>query len=126
MFFVGSVLRMGVWASETFSPSPSPMAAFEQGYWWIVLVLLVGGLFSTVTLAVLYSYAERSIPIRSAWKKGFLFGGLSWLVSRMPATYYAWLMYSYPGVITIVETINGIAGSVVTGVVLAIVFERIK
>jgi hypothetical protein len=29
-------------------------------------------------------------------------------------------------VITIVETINGIAGSVVTGVVLAIVFERIK
>jgi hypothetical protein len=129
IFLTSSVLHIAIWVLGVsprlnMSPSSDPAGVFGQGYWWVVL--LVGGLVFTVTLALLYSYAEKSIGMRSAWRKGFIFGGLSWLISRAPATYYGWLMLNYPNVASIMDTMNGIVSSIVSGVVLAIVFERMK
>jgi hypothetical protein len=94
------------------------------GNW--MLLMLIGSLFSTVFLAILYSYTEKGIGIQSIWKKGLFFGFLLWLASKLPTSYYTWLMYTYPDVLNVIETINGLIGGIVAGVVLAFLYERIK
>ena len=129
-FLVGNILYMNPLISRIYSeygdwPGSKPMDYFGGLGNWLTL-MLVGGLVSTVFLAILYSYTEKGIDIRSSWKKGLLFGILLWLVSTVPTSYYTWLMYSYPDILIIIETFNGLVGSIVAGMVLAIVYEKIK
>jgi hypothetical protein len=129
-FVVGSLLYMnplvsGIYSKYSDYPCSKPMDMFGGlGNW--MLLMLIGGLFSTVFLAVLYSYTEKGIGIQSTWKKGLFFGFLLWLVSKLPTSYYTWLMYTYPNVLNVIETINGLIGGIVAGVVLAFLYERIK
>lgn len=60
------------------------------------------------------------------WKKGLFFGILLWLVSKVPASYYTWLMYTYSNTLNLIETFNGLVGGIVAGVVMAEVYERMK
>ncbi len=84
-------------------------------------------MFSTVFVAALYSYTEKGIGIgiKSTWRKGLFFGVLLWLVSTVPTSFYTWLMYTYPEMLIIIETFNGLIGGVVAGIVLAGVYEKL-
>lgn len=129
-FLIGSVLYMNPLISGIYSkygdwPGLRSMDYFGGLGNWLTL-MLIGGLVSTIFLAILYSYAEKGINIKPNWKKGLLFGFLLWLVSTIPNSYYTWLMYSYPGILNTIEAINGLIGSIVAGMVLAIVYERLK
>ncbi|MBS3052462.1 MAG: hypothetical protein J4428_03780 [Candidatus Aenigmarchaeota archaeon] len=129
-FFVGSALYMNPFVSEIYAkysdwPGLRPMSSFGGlGNW--LLLMLFGGLFSTVLLAFLYSYTERGIGLKPVWQKGLFFGVLYWLVSRLPGAYYMWLMYTYPNILNIVELFNGLIGSMVAGLVLAILYKKLK
>ncbi len=129
-FLVGSVLYMNPLVSSIYSqysnyPCSKPMGLFGGlGNW--LLLMMVGGLVSTIFLAILYSYTEKGIGIKSAWKKGLLFGVLLWLVSKVPTSYYTWLMYTYPDILNLIETFNGLIGGIVAGVVLAVVYEKLE
>lgn len=129
-FLIGSVLYMnplvaGVYSQYSDWPGSKSMDSFGGLANWLSLMLL-GGLVSTVFLAGLYSYTEKGIPIKPAWKKGLFFGILLWLVTKVPASYYTWLMYTYPDILNLIETINSLVGSIVAGVVLAVLYERLK
>jgi len=60
-----------------------------------------------------------------AWLQQF-FGILLWLVSKVPASYYMWLMYTYPNTLNMIETVNGLIGSIIAGIVLATAYEKLK
>lgn len=92
---------------------------------WLFL-MMAGGIASTIFLAILYSYTEKGIGIKSIWKKGLLFGFLLWIGTKVPASYYTWLMYTYPNTLNIIETINGLIGGLIAGIVLAALYEKIK
>jgi hypothetical protein len=92
---------------------------------WLAL-MLVGGLVSTIFVALLYAYTEKGIRVKTAWKKGLIFGVLLWLVSKLPTSYYTWLMYNYPDTLNVIEAINGLVGGLVAGVVLAVLYERLR
>lgn len=129
-FIVGNILYMNPLVSDIYSqysspPCSKPMDSFGGLGIWLSLMLL-GGLASTVFLAVLYSYTEKGIAIKPIWKKGLFFGFLLWFITKVPASYYGWLMYTYPDILNLIETINGLVGGLVAGVVLAIVYEKIK
>ncbi len=129
-FVVGSVLYMNPFVSEIYSqysgyPCSKPMELFGGLGNWLILMLL-GGLFSTIFLAFLYSYTEKGIGIKSTWKKGLLFGILLWLVSKVPTSYYTWLMYTYPDILNLIETFNGLIGGIVAGIVLAVVYDKLR
>ena len=130
-FIVGSLLYMNPLVSgiyeqygKTYACS-KPMESFGGVGTWLFLMLL-GGLISTIFLAVLYSYTEKAIPIKSAWKKGVFFGLLLWFVSKLPTSYYTWLMYTYPDVLNWIETFNGLIGGIAAGIVLAVVYEKFR
>jgi len=129
-FLVGSFLYMnplvsGIYAEHGNWVGSKPMESFGGITNWMIL-MLIGGLISTVFVAFLYSYTEKGIGIKSTWKKGLFFGFLLWLVYKVPSSYYIWLMYSIPNILNVIETINGLVGSIVAGIVMAILFERIK
>ena len=129
-FLVGNVLYMnpivsGIYSKYSNYPCSKPMDYFGGLGNWLIL-MLAGGLISTVFLAILYSYTEKGLGIKSTWKKGLFFGVLLWLVYKVPTSYYTWLLYSYPDILNIIETFNGLIGSIVAGVVLAIVYERLN
>jgi len=129
-FLAGSVLYMnplvsGIYAQYSNYPCSKPMGLFGGLGNWLML-MLVGGMATAVFLAFLYSYAEKGIEIKSAWKKGLFFGILLWLVSKVPASYYMWLMYTYPNTLNMIETVNGLIGSIIAGIVLATAYEKLK
>lgn len=129
-FLVGNVLYMnplvsGIYAGAGAYYCAKPMDSFGWlGNWF--LLMMAGGLVSAVFLAFLYSYTEKGIRITPVWKKGAAFGILMWLVSALPASYNTWLLHTYPDILVIVETINGLIGGIVAGVVLAILYEKIN
>jgi len=129
-FIVGCILYMNplvsaVYASTNASACSKSIELFGGVGNWLFLMLL-GGIVSTVFVAVLYSYTEKAFGTLATWKKGALFGVLLWFVSKLPASYYTWLLYNYPDIMIIIETFNGLIGGIVTGVVLAVLYEKIK
>ncbi len=129
-FLVGNILYMNPLVSGIYSqygnyPCTKPMDSFGGLGSWLLL-MMVGGLISTIFLAILYSYTEKGIGIKSTWKKGLLFGFLLWIVTKVPTSYYTWLMYTYPDILNIIETINGLIGGLVAGIVLAELYEKLK
>lgn len=129
-FIAGSILYMNPAVSNIYLQNSNyacskPMDLFGGLGNWLLLMLL-GGLVSTIFLAVLYSHTEKGIAIKSVWKKGLFFGILLWLVSEVPSSYYFWLMYTYPNTLIIIETINGLIGRIVAGIVMAVVYEKLK
>lgn len=99
-FLVGNVLYMnpivtGLYPEYSDWPGMKPMDYFGGLGNWLIL-MLVGGLISTILLTVLYSYTEKGLDMKSVWKKGLIFGILLWFVSTLPNSYYTWLMYTYP------------------------------
>jgi hypothetical protein len=128
-FIAGSILYMNplvsdIYSSNTFIGS-KPMDLFGGTMNWLAL-MMIGGLVSTVFLAFLYSYTEKGIKIKSTWKKGAFFGFLLWLVTTLPASYNAWLMYTIPEILITIELFNGLIGGLVAGITIAILFEKLK
>jgi len=128
-FLVGNILYMnpfvaGAYADQGNTCSKSMDLFGGLGNW--LLLMFAGGFVSTIFVAVLYSYTETGIKLKPVWKKGLLFGFLLWLVSTLSTSYDTWLLHSYPDMLIIIETFNGLIGGLVTGVVLAIAYERIK
>ena len=127
-FLFGSVLYMNPWTSEIYAqyadwPGNQPMEAFGGTMVWLVY-MMVGGMVSTVFLAFLYHYTEKGIKLAPVWKKGLFFGFLFWLVSTAPQAYNAWLLTSRPLVLIQIETVSGLIGSLVAGVLLAVLYKR--
>ena len=128
-FIAGSILYMnpltaGVYGNNANWQCSKPMESFGGLGVWLALMLL-GGLVSTVFMAVLYAYTEKALP-GGPWIKGLFFGVLLWLVSKVPASYYTWLMYTYPNMLNLIETFNGLVGSIVAGVTLAVLYEKLS
>jgi hypothetical protein len=129
-FMVGNVLYMnpltsGIYSQYSNYPCSKPMDSFGGLGNWLLLMMSMG-LLSTVFVAFLYSYTEKGIGIKSTWKKGLFFGILLFFVNKLPTFYYTWLMYSYPDVLNLIETFNGLIGGIVAGIVLAVIYEKIK
>lgn len=129
-FLVGNILYMnplvsGIYAKYSNYPCSKSMDSFGGLGDWLIL-MFIGGLISTVFLAFLYHYTEKGIGIESTWKKGLFFGFLLWLITKVPTSYYTWLMYTYPNILNIIETFNGLIGGIVAGIVLAVVYEKLK
>nr|QBM01358.1 hypothetical protein [uncultured archaeon] len=129
-FIVGSLLYMnplvsGVYAQYSNYPCSKPMDVFGGLINWLFL-MLIGGVVSAVFMAFLYAFTEKGIDIKPAWKKGLLFGFLLFLVNKLPTSYYSWLMYTYPNVLNVIETFNGLIGGLVGGVTLAVVYAKLK
>jgi len=129
-FIVGNLLYLNPLTTEMYAKYGPSMCSKSMDLFggvgpWLGL-MFIGGFVSTIFLAILYSYTEKGINIKPAWKKGLLFGFLFWLVGTLSTTYDTWLLHSYPDAIIFVELINGLIGGLVAGVVLAIAWERTR
>lgn len=129
-FIVGSILYMNPLVADVYAqygawPGAKPMDDFGGlGNW--MLLMFAGGLVAAVFIAILYSYTEKGIKIRKAWKKGALYGFLFWLATGPQYHYNVWLMYKVADIINIIELFNSLIGSLVLGIVLAVVYEKVK
>ena len=92
---------------------------------WYVL-LLVSNLFLTFFIAILYSYTEQGIAIKSAWKKGLFFGFLLFLVSGFPSVCYKWMLSSYPDMLNVIDVVGFLVSNLIVGAVLAVVYEKLS
>jgi len=105
-------------------PGAKPMEFFGGMDNWL---FLTGG--GTVLLmiftAMLYSYIDKAVKMKSVVKKGAFFGSLLWLSYTLPAVYHIWLMYTYPGILLLLELVLSFIGNVITGIVLAWLYERL-
>lgn len=118
-FIIDMVFFLNPLISETYSQYIDLIKPTNYLAW------LFGSLFSTFFLAILYFYTERGIGIKSIWKKGLFFGFLFWLVSSIPISYFIWLKFNYPDII-IMETINRLIGNIITGILLATIYKKLK
>jgi hypothetical protein len=67
-----NLLVSGIYLKYANYPCSKPMALFGGlGNW--LLLMLVGGLTSTILLAVLYSYTEKGIKMNKYLEKGVIF-----------------------------------------------------
>jgi|GEM_PF-1378697 len=129
-FIVGSILYMNPLVADIYAqygdwPGAKPMDDFGGlGSW--MLLMFAGGLVAAVFIAILYSYTEKGIKIKQAWKKGALYGFIFWLATAPQYHYNIWLMYKIADVINIIELFNSLIGSLVLGIVLAVVYEKVK
>lgn len=129
-FIVGSILYMNPWVSDIYAqygtwPGTKSMDEFGGlGNW--MLLMFAGGLVAAVFIAVLYSYTEKGIKIKAAWKKGALYGFIFWLATAPQYHFNIWLMYQIPDIINYIELFNGLIGSLALGITLALVYEKIK
>lgn len=130
-FFVGSALYMnpftaGVYAQFSAGYACSkPMEMFGGVGPWLGLMLL-GSLFSMVFLAAIYSYTEKGFGQIPAWRKGLYYGVLIWVAMKIPTSYYTWLMYAYPDILNLIETVNGLIGGLAGGITLAVLYEKMR
>lgn len=129
-FMVGNLLFMNPMTADLYAKYGPVMCSKSMDLFggvgpWIGL-MFIGGMVSAVFLAILYSYIEKGINIKPVWKKGLFFGFLMWIVGSIPAAYDTWLLHSYPDTMILIETINGLIGGLVAGIVLAVAWERIK
>jgi len=129
-FIVGNILYMNPWVADIYSASAAsycskPMEPFGGVGNWLLL-MFAGGILSSILLTLLYSYTEKGIKIEPNWKKGLFFGFLFWIVSGLPTAYNTWLLHSYPDLLVAVEAFNGLAGVLVAGTVIGLVYEKIK
>ena len=129
-FAAGSVLYMNPLVSDIYAqhgtwPGAKSMDEFGGLGNWMFLMLL-GSLAAGVFIAVLYSYTEKGIKIKPTWKKGAFYGFLFWLATAPQYHYNVWLMYQVADVINIIELFNSLIGSLVLGIFLAAIYEKIK
>jgi len=128
-FIVGSMLYMnplvaGIYAQGDW-PGAKPMDDFGGvGNW--MLLMFAGGLAAALLIGIFYSYTEKALDIKPAWRKGALFGFLFWLATAPQVHYNIWLMYKVPDIINIIELFNGLVGSLTLGIVLAVVYEKMR
>ncbi|MEA2004025.1 MAG: hypothetical protein U9O53_03625 [archaeon] len=130
-FVVGSLLYMnpltsGIYGQHSDWPGLRPMDFLGGGSAGWMILMLVGGIVSTMIVAVFYAYIEKAIQIDAVWKKGAVFGIFLWLVSTLPNAYYTWLMYMYPVALNLIELFNGLAGGLVAGIVIAVMYDKRK
>jgi len=129
-FIVGSLLYMNplvadIYAQEGTWAGAKPMDEFGGlGNW--MLLMFAGGIVAAVFIALLYSYTEKGIDIKSTWKKGALYGFLFWLATAPQAHFNVWLMYNVPDILNQIELVNSLIGSLALGITLAIVYEKVK
>ncbi len=129
-FIVGSILYMNPFVMgyyEKYGDWPgakTPEAFGGMGNW--LLLMASGMTVLTIFLALLYSYTEKAIKIKPTWKKGAFFGVLVWLAFSLPASYYTWLMYIVPDILLEIELALGLVSDVITGIVLAVVYKKIR
>ena len=129
-FIVGTILYMNPLVADLYAqhgnwPGAKPMDDFGGlGNW--MLLMFAGGLVAAVLIGVLYSYTEKAIKIKEAWKKGALFGFLFWLATAPQYHYNVWLMYKVADVINGIELFNSLIASIALGITLAIVYEKLK
>jgi len=129
-FLVGNILYLNPWASSMFSAASAaycskPMEPFGGVMPWLMLMFL-GGIVSSILLTLLYSYTEKGLAIKPGWRKGLLFGLLFWLVSGLPSAYNTWLLHSFPDAIILLEAFNGLAGVLMAGAVIGLVYDKLK
>ncbi len=129
-FIVGSMLYMnplvsGIYEKYADYPGSKSMDSFGGVGNWLGL-MLIGGIVSTIFMTVLYSYTEKGFGNIKAWKKGLVYGVLLWLAYKVPTAYYTWLMYTYPDALNVIEMFNGLVGGIVAGVVMAVLYEKLK
>ncbi len=129
-FIVGSILYMNPLVSDIYAqygtwPGAKPMDDFGGLGNWMLLMLL-GSLVAGVLIAVLYSYTEKAIKVKQTWIKGAFYGFLFWLATGPQYHYNVWLMYQVADIINIIELFNSLIGSLVLGIFLAVVYEKIK
>ena len=130
-FVVGSLLYMnpltsGIYEQHGDWPGLRPMDSLGGGLIGWMALMLAGGIVSTMIVAIFYAYVEKAIFIETVWKKGAVFGIFLWLVSTLPNAYYTWLMYTYPVALNLIELFNGLAGAIVAGIVIAVVYDKRK
>jgi len=129
-FIVGSILYMNPLVSDIYTqhgtwPGAKSMDEFGGlGNW--MLLMFAGGLVAGVFIALLYSYTEKAIKIKQTWIKGAFYGFLFWLATGPQNHYNIWLMYQVSDIINIIELFNSLIGSLILGIVLAVVYEKIK
>lgn len=88
-------------------------------------VMMLGGLAAWLILSAIYSILYKSIPGKG-WRKGLSYGLMLFLISDVTVAFNSWLLHSYPEVILFVELGNAFVGTVVGGIVLALVYEKLK
>lgn len=131
-FIVGCLLYMNpmnssIYASVSASGAycAKSMELFGGTVNWLGFMLL-GGLVSSILMTLLYSFAEKGLPLTPSWKKGLAFGFLFWLAAGVPNSYNTWLLHSYPVSIIGLETFNGLIGALVAGLVIGTAYEKIN
>lgn len=126
-FIVGNLLYLNpmsasIYASAAGSYCAKSMEPFAP---WL-LMMLVGGIISTIFLTALYSFTEKGINKKPGWKKGLFFGALFWIAAGLPSAYNTWLLHSYPDAMIMLEAFNGLIGALTAGIVMGFTYEKIK
>ena len=128
-FLVSTAIFFTPMVSEIYDAFPTEgakeMVLFGSSMYWLAAMFLSALVF-TVFIAALYAYAEKALPVKAPWKKGLCFGFLLWLVTTIPDAFSTFMVRVYPETLLTLEAIIGLISALITGLVLAIVYAKIK
>jgi hypothetical protein len=128
-FIVSTALFFMPFVSEVYNAFPTEgakeMVLFGSSLNWLI-VMLLGSLALTVFVAALYAYAEKGLPAKTVYSKGLCFGLLLWLVTILPDTFSTFMVRVYPTPLITMEAGIGLISSLITGLALAIVYNKFK
>jgi hypothetical protein len=127
-FLIGSILYLSSWVPKLYQE-------YEENFGYRYLnnlsgsgtwlgLILIGDWVLAIFMAILYSYARKGLSGFSKWTRGILFGFSVWLITDVPASYHAWLIYEYPNTAHTIEIFDGFLISIISGVVLVIAYEE--
>jgi hypothetical protein len=127
-FLIGSVLYLSSWVPELYQEYEKNlgyryMSNLSGPGTWLGLIL-IGDWVLAIFMAVLYSYARRGLSGFSKLTRGILFGFSVWLITNVPASYHAWLIYEYPNMPNTIEIFDVFLINIISGVVLVIAYEE--
>jgi hypothetical protein len=91
---------------------------------WLLLTFLFG-IFFTILIIALYLLLYDRIP-GTGWQKGVAFGLMVGFIKAVPEAFNQWMIFDYPTILIVVQLINTLLGLTLFGLLLAVVFEKLK
>ncbi|MBL7162309.1 MAG: hypothetical protein ISS57_06860 [Anaerolineales bacterium] len=101
-----------------------PMETFGGQANWILLTMLFGT-FLTIIFIILYLILYKGLPGKG-WQKGLFFGVMIAFIKAVPEAFNQWMIFEYPNILIIIQLINTLAGLVIFGIAIGIIFDKFK
>ncbi len=113
----------GIYKKYSGHSTMKPMEVFGgTGNW--VMMNMIFGVFLIGFFIFLYLMIYQSLPGKSDWKKGLIFGIILGIIKAIPEAFNQFMLLKYPTILIIIQLTNTLLGLVIFGVILGIIYGK--